>query len=266
MKVIIRMTLYIVFAMVFLGGCRSIRSVQKDEAVTAFEKNLSHRLMAPLDFSDLSAKVVVTSQSKTISGQLRMRWDESIQISLTALGMVELGRLEFLPEKVILINRINRTYSELPYSQIPYIAGAHIDYYTFQSLLWNRVFVSGEKDISKALKSLTYLSDQSAAGSIYKEKSSGFRFLIDNDNNLKGTFKNIQSYQFALEYDNFRNLYGSVFFPQKWLVSVISAASEFSVVVNLDNLSAGKGDWASSTKINSRYTKVSLQEMLESII
>ncbi len=266
MKSRIRLILLFVLATFILIGCRSIRDVQESKKEAVSRENRVQKLMIYPPFSDLSAKIVVASQSKMISGQLKMRWDKSIQISISALGMVELGRLEFLTDKVVVINRINRTYSELFYSDATYFTDFDLDYYVIQSLLWNRLFVSGERDLSKALKSIIYLSLQTTEDILCMDRLSGFHFLINSENNLVGTFRKTPLYQFDIKYGDFDNVNSSFCFPKQWLVSITIAETLFSVEANLQSLSVEKGEWVSETKVNSRYSKITLKQMLDSVI
>lgn len=91
----------------------------------------------------VTAKVKMTAsaegESMATNGTLRMKYNEAIQISLVdpLLGAVELGRMEFTPEKALIIDRVNKQYINVPYSEIEALRRSNVDFYTLQSIMWN---------------------------------------------------------------------------------------------------------------------------------
>ncbi len=94
----------------------------------------------------ISLDLSMGSQSVKVSGDLKMKRNSIIQITLQALGLITVGRLEFTPDYMLVMDNMNKRYVRLPYSEIPFLMENGIDFYTFQSLLWNEIFVPGGKD------------------------------------------------------------------------------------------------------------------------
>lgn len=81
------------------------------------------------------------------SGTIKMKRDEIIQLSITALGLVELGRMEMTPEYLFVQDRYHKRYLKAAWSDIPTLKSAGIDFTAFQALFWNELFLPGTTDL-----------------------------------------------------------------------------------------------------------------------
>lgn len=85
-------------------------------------------------------KVTITQDDKdiTTSGTLRMRYDDVIQITLVdpLLGIAEIGRLELSPDRMLLIDRINKRYVDTSYDEFAAMKNNHLDFATIQRFFW----------------------------------------------------------------------------------------------------------------------------------
>ena len=94
--------------------------------------------------SKIKFSVEVGNQQMTLTGNLKMKRDDVIRLQLMAFGFVEAGRLEFTPEYVMIIDRINKQYLKVPYSHLDFLRNSNIDFYVLQSLFWNELFQPGK--------------------------------------------------------------------------------------------------------------------------
>lgn len=95
----------------------------------------------------ITAKAKVNLGSLSASGTLKMRRDEIIQCSLSALlGLMEVGRLELTPEYFFYQDRINHEYVKAQWAGVPQLRDAGINFYTFQALFWEELFVPGQQE------------------------------------------------------------------------------------------------------------------------
>lgn len=81
--------------------------------------------------------------SLSASGSIKMKRDEIIQLSFTALGLVELGRMELTPKYLFIQDRYHKRYLKSAWSDIPSLKSAGVDFNTFQALFWNELYVPG---------------------------------------------------------------------------------------------------------------------------
>lgn len=85
-------------------------------------------------------RVTITQEGKdvTTSGNLRMRYGDVIQLTLVdpLLGIAEIGRLELSPDKVLIIDRVNKRYVDTNYEEFSALKSRNIDFSTIQEFFW----------------------------------------------------------------------------------------------------------------------------------
>ena len=130
-----------------VSGTSSTAHDDANAAATALVKEITAQPLAP---SCLTAKVKVDlegmGKSISVNGQLRMKRDDVVQLSLTFLGM-EVGRMEFTPQDVLIIDRMNKQYVRAAYSEVGFLQRANLDFYALQALFWNELFIPGERNV-----------------------------------------------------------------------------------------------------------------------
>lgn len=93
--------------------------------------------------SKMNLSLKMGGKSLSVGGNCNLKRDEVIQLSLVVMGMMEVGRLEFTPQYMMLVNRMERQYVKVSYSEVPYLLDAGIDFYSLQALFWGDLFVPG---------------------------------------------------------------------------------------------------------------------------
>ena len=88
------------------------------------------------------------SKDLSVSGNLKMKRDEAIQLSLRVLGF-EVGRVEFTPAGVLVLDRINSQYFRATYNDVSYLKASGLDFNALQSLFWNEVFAPNDQSKKK---------------------------------------------------------------------------------------------------------------------
>lgn len=109
-------------------------------------------------------KVTITQEGKeiTTNGNLRMRYGDVIQLTLVdpLVGIAEIGRLELSPDKVLIIDRVNKRYVDTTYEEFSALKSRNIDYNTIQEFFWQEAkkgdkfayTIPAKKDIKLDLK------------------------------------------------------------------------------------------------------------------
>ena len=85
----------------------------------------------------------------TLPGALRMRKDEVIRLQLfiPLLG-TEIGRLEFTPRHVLVVDRMNKRYIEGNYNQLDFLRDNGITFYSLQALFWNELVMPNKQRVT----------------------------------------------------------------------------------------------------------------------
>ena len=90
-----------------VNGKLDAKLLTAEQVVAAVEKNVisDECLTAKMNFRFKSG-----SQNLSVGGNLKMKRNDVIQLSLVALGLMEAVRIEFTPEDALVIDRINKQY------------------------------------------------------------------------------------------------------------------------------------------------------------
>lgn len=261
-----RQILPIVLAAFILGGCRSSSSLKKHREPQAREtaKLVSTLLEAP-PVREMTASLSLNIAGNKVNGQLRMRRGKSIQISVSMLGLVEVARIEFLPEMVVATDRIHNVYSVFHYADIPYRNELGLDFEVVQAFLWNRLFSPGTADVADAAsKFVIEGSDDRGAVSI-RDMECGYLFVSDGRDRLDAVSKTAGSFSFRIGYSDFTALSGGWKYPLEWTAQINTSGLQLGFSAKLSSVSADKKNWPDRTQVSSRMKLVSLQEMLDNL-
>lgn len=109
----------------------------------------SNNIVSKIDFT-LNAM----GKSVSVDGKIYMRKDDVIRITLSPLGLIEVGRVEFTPDYVLVVDRIHKQYVKAAYTDVAFLKSNGLTFYSLQSLFWNELFLPGtqkltESDLSK---------------------------------------------------------------------------------------------------------------------
>lgn len=118
---------HILLAALLLASCSATKDITKQGA-TPSEANLPEAVNARISMS-------LTGNDLSCSGRLRMLRDDVVQLNLVFMGM-NIGTLEFTPDTVLLVDRVNHQYVEARYEQIRALSDRGIDFSVLQGLFW----------------------------------------------------------------------------------------------------------------------------------
>jgi hypothetical protein len=139
----------VLFAALLMTGCKSSSVVTKESPLTSAAyvqavavKNVPSQVITAKTEVELSLK----GKKVNVNGSLKMKRNALVQLSFTFLGF-EVGRMEFTPQNVLLVDRANKRYVRASYDEVEVLKKANLDFYTIQALFWNEMFIPGEKNV-----------------------------------------------------------------------------------------------------------------------
>lgn len=213
----------------------------------------------------------------SVPGQLRMRRDEVIRIQLQVpfLGS-EVGRLEFTPSEVLIIDRLHKQYVRASYDEVSFLQENGITFYTLQALFWNKLTLPGQQSVGYsdlAEFSIGTIADNVLPINIKNGKLS-FDWKADATTGLiqkaDVTYSSSEHGNSSLSwtYSNFKS-FGSKKFPfyQQLVVSTKATGKQKTIkaTFELEGISADDS-WEATTSVSDKYTQVSVEEVLSKLI
>lgn len=252
--------------LLFLSGCGSMSSLnKKDRSVAVDTRKLITGLLSAPPVTELTASYSSSVNGARISGQIRMRRDHSIQISANLLGLMEVGRIEFLPDRIIIVDRVHNVYSACYYADIPYRNEIGLDFYMVEALFWNRLFSPGAEDNVKAASRLKTGSPFSNGNVPVTETEYGYQFVTDGVSRLVSSVKSGKSYKVAVDYSDFRDIKAGYMFPNTLLLNLTFPDITLPLNIRMSQISVEKKNWPDMTQISSRMKKVTLDDFLDGL-
>jgi len=227
---------------------------------------------------DLRFNIKAGGKDITVPGSLHMRKNQVIRIQLfiPLLGS-EVGRLEFTPEYVLVIDRIHKEYIKADYSQLDFLKDNGLNFYSLQSLFWNQLFLPGTDKVSEtALHNFSVKLDEIGENNPVSWKNNNMSFVW-NANKQSGligetdvAYRSLQHGMSTLnwKYSNFTNV-GVKMFPAKQNFKFTTTATKqkqtAEVTLDMEEVTT-KDNWDVNTTISNKYKKIEAADILGKIM
>lgn len=143
----------IFLGVILLASCHSSKKMAKDaDAVSSKVETLDAKKKAPKHTeisSKVKVKVIMDGKDVSTSGQLKMRWNDVIQVSLVdpVLGVMEVGRMEISVDSILVVDRLNKRYVSETYETLSRLSGLDITHDVVQDLFWRQIEGKGNNDV-----------------------------------------------------------------------------------------------------------------------
>ncbi len=213
----------------------------------------------------------------SVSGSLRMKKDEVVRIQLTAFGLMEVGRLEFTKDYVLLMDRMNKQYVKVRYADVGFLRSNGLDFYVLQALFWNQLFIPGRQGVDESSLGMFAVADGGAAGNnLISLEQGGIGYLWSADKadgritNVDVTYsgKSAGATSVSCAYGSFKPL-GAKQFPTDITLALKTAAlgnaGGMSVDIAIDKLGTDDG-WDTFTTVSGKYKQVSVEDIINMLL
>ena len=250
-----------------LAGCRTSGTSRKSSSVSTDTHIETLRELSEVDnTSELTARVSFNLSGQKAGGQLRMRRDHSIQIGISLLGLVEVARIEFLPDKIVIMDRTSGRYALCHYADLPLRNELGLDFNVVQALLWNRIFSPGAANETEFLRNVVFSgTDGTDGSSVFREREYDYIFKVNADRHLTRTSRTDSGRGVSIGYSDFRTVSDGFVFPMAMNLALDDETISVSASFTLSSVSTAKGNWPDETGVGRRMTKVTLDELLQGL-
>ncbi|MGL4519905.1 MAG: DUF4292 domain-containing protein [Phocaeicola sp.] len=259
-----------------VAACSTTKLAKKERLIgdLSEEAYLSEVIERGSELQQLTAKMALTvnltGKATRVSGTLRMRKNESIQLSVAPLLGIEVGRIEITPQKVVALDRINKRYVELSFGELTALLHTELDFYTLQALFFNELFLPGKREVTPRDASRFELSLKREGEALLEVKQSRHFTYQFYTTIQKGTLveSNIamvnKPYLLKWKYDQFVPV-SEATYPSYMRVAFEGAKKPIVAELELSRLST-EGSWQAVSEIPKRYEKVEIQTLLKALL
>ncbi|MBR4996531.1 MAG: DUF4292 domain-containing protein [Bacteroidaceae bacterium] len=252
---------------VALTGCRTNRSAEKQEL--RLKKQYSEQVLQlakpQAELTNLTARTAITLDygmgSVNVKGRLKMRRDEAIQMTITALGLMEVACVEFTPQHIYIIDRINKRYTKVDYAS-GMLSNIGVNFETIQSLFWNRIFIPGKAEAWQHPEDyeIKVSGNQLCVTPARQRMLKSFFYTDEDCRQLQQTLLELSHYGAIWRYDDFDQFDGQEL-PTTFDISITSSSYAAGAHVALSSISTTDNSWKSGVDL-SRYKAVEFNELL----
>ena len=247
------------------AAIRNLAYVQKVADNQVYAKNI---------VGNMTFNLQAGNKDITVPGKLSMRKDEVIRIQLfiPILGS-EVGRLEFTPSYVLIVDRMHKEYIKADYTQVDFLKKQGINFYSLQALFWNQLLVPGVKkvsdsDLKKFSANLDETGDNVPVAIRYGNMNYQWKTNRNNGRITEAnvTYKNkgIGDSRLNLKYGDFKSV-GVKMFPatQRMTLTTILNNKVQEAKLNIEMKSVKTDDkWDARTEVSGKYKQVSPKDVL----
>ena len=276
------MRLWNVVAVVLLGGaltlsgCKSSRKVTEARPDAAALSDVQHveRVIAGSPQADcIDAKMRFTlrmgDKELSVGGNLRMKRDDVIQLSLVGFGIIEGGRIEFTRDSVLLLDRIHRCYVRMAYRDVGFLRDSGADFYTLQALFRNELVLPGVRHVTAGEASRFRVSRRPDGRVVLSGDERGAlacRFVTSLAGALleQTEISTASGKALVWTYGDFVRM-GAGHYPGRMEIVLRGQDMPVTAVIAFSRIGTGDG-WATRTPVSARYRRMDARSLIRELM
>lgn len=236
------------------------------QALAFVQKVANQKVSTQNIVGKMSLNVQMGSKNITVPGSLHMRYGEVIRIQafIPLLGS-EVGRIEFTPDYVLVIDRMHKEYIKEDYNKVDFLKNNGLNFYSLQALFWNQLFMPGTTSISDAnLLDFGVTEVGNSKNITLKKGNLNIVWNADNANGristAKATYSSLTQGKSSLNwtYSNFKAVAGKMFPAYQkftFATTAIKNQSNISLTIDMDGVKTDS-KWEAKSEISKRYKKI----------
>ena len=183
-----------------------------------------------------------------------------------------MGRLEFTPSYVLVVDRLHKEYIKADYNQVDFLQRNGITFYSLQALFWNQLFLPGKQEVKNADLKHFAVSDVEASQRALSLANGNMTFQWKADDATGRIASALVSYKSAQhgqsdlnwKYGAFKTV-GVKQFPaqQSFTFTTTATKNKQTMQVNIKMSEVKTTDkWDTETTLSSKYKKVEAEDVL----
>ena len=106
--------------------------------------------------SDLKVNIELDGSKYSLDGKISMKRGEVMRINLSFMGFIEVGIIEFSPKDILIVNRMGKEFTRMPYDAFDAFTRNNVTYANMEYLAWEKLYTeNGEaSNLDKAIENL----------------------------------------------------------------------------------------------------------------
>ena len=261
----------------------NLPKAEKTEVTTpksafAFVESVNDKKVDTQDIvADLDFTASMGGKDVSVPGSLHMRKDQMIRLQLFMPVLhTEVGRLEFTPDYVLVVDRLHKQYVKEDYRQIDFLKVNGLDFNALQALFWNQLYLPGTKAVGEENISKFKADLNGSATTVPVSVRNGNLSLLWNVsrqteliNDVKATYTSAQhgTSVLTMKYAKFKPV-GAKMFPAfeelSFQTSATKKVQRITMTLDMDDISTSS-KWSTETTLSSKYKKIEATDIFSKL-
>lgn len=261
---LIRYILYFVISISLLASCKTSKQTPKTVVPSASQIQLKNHQIKSANFNNITINISINGSSLASRASMRIITDSVIQISIVPALGIEMARINFTPDSILLLDKINQKYLATSYDSLLNKINLPLGFSDLQAFFLNKLFVAGQNSVSFEQTLAQFNSSSFPDGLMLRSKTS-FRgvnsdFVVNKQANINMATIMFPAAVVRCKYSEFETK-DNIDFPQKLSISFMQGP-----IINQAEISISQVDFNKAVRINpvdlSNYTQVKKIEQI----
>ena len=254
------------------------KATEQTQSLAYVQKVYDQKVYAQNIVSDMNFQATIGDKSVSVPGTVRMRRDKVIRLQLfIPLIGSEIGRLEFTPDYVLVIDRLHKQYIKGDYNQLDFLRDNGLNFYSLQALFWNQLLLPGTERVGEGdLQMFKANFDESGEKVPVSLKNGNISYVWNTtrsnarigDAEVTYISSSQGKSQLIWQYSDFKPL-GSKAFPvtQKFSFStnVDGKARKATINIEMDELKTAS-DWEAESTVPNKYKQMDAKDVFGKLL
>ena len=254
------------------------KATEQTQSLAYVQKVFDQKVYAQNIVADMNFQATIGEKSVAVPGTFRMRRDKVIRLQLfIPLIGSEIGRLEFTPDYVLVIDRLHKQYIKGDYNQLDFLRDNGLNFYSLQALFWNQLLLPGVERVGEGdLQKFQVNLDGAGEKVPVSLKNGNISFVWNTtrsnarigDAEVTYTSESQGNSQLKWQYADFKPL-GSKAFPatQKFSFStnVDGKARKATINIEMDELKT-ISDWEAESTVSGKYKQMDAKDVFGKLL
>ena len=245
--------------------------------LTFVQKVSDNQVYAKNIVGSMSFNIQAGDKDITVPGSVHMRKDEVIRLQLfIPLIGSEVGRIEFTPDYVLVIDRIHKEYIKADYSQLDFLKKNGLTFYSLQALFWNQLLIPGAQRVTESdLKKFDVIFNNLSSNLVsFNSGNISYTWNADAATGQINTADVVYSHaahgtsKLNWQYSNFKSV-GVKNFPATQTFTMSSSAvkggAALQVTLKMNEVKTDD-NWETHTIPSDKYKKVEAEDVFSKIL
>ena len=245
--------------------------------LTFVQKVSDNQVYAKNIVGSMSFNIQAGDKDITVPGSVHMRKDEVIRLQLfIPLIGSEVGRIEFTPDYVLVIDRIHKEYIKADYSQLDFLKKNGLTFYNLQALFWNQLLIPGAQRVTESdLKKFDVVFNNLSSNLVsFNSGNISYTWNADAATGQINTADVVYSHaahgtsKLNWQYSNFKSV-GVKNFPATQTFTMSSSAvkggAALQVTLKMNEVKTDD-NWETHTIPSDKYKKVEAEDVFSKIL